>query len=147
MNPGLTITAPLFHFPVPMSFAARLIALRKEKGLTQQALAEACGIHVQQIKRYEAGSSQPTAEALKKLALTLHVSVDSLLFEEGERGPDEELRLQFEALSAMPPEEKAVARAVLDAIIVKNQVAGALERFSTPAATKAKKAARERAKA
>lgn len=146
MNPGLTISAPVFHFPVPMSFAAKLITLRKEKGFTQQSLAEACGIHVQQIKRYEAGSSQPTAEALKKLALTLHVSVDSLLFEDGERGPDEELRLQFEALSAMPPEEKAVAKAVLDAIIVKNQVAGALERFGTPAA-KGRKSARERAKA
>ena len=146
MNRGITILAPLF-LPGAMSFAAKLIALRKEKGLTQQALAEACSIHVQPIERYEAGSSQPSPETLKKLALTLHVSVDSLLFEEGERGPDEELRLQFDALSAMPPGEKAVAKAVLDASIVKNQVAGALERLSSPAANKAKKSARERAKA
>jgi hypothetical protein len=45
--------------------------------------------------------------------------------------PEEELQLQFEALSAMPPAKKAVAKAVLDASIVNNQVAGALERFST----------------
>jgi hypothetical protein len=31
----------------------------------------------------------------------------------------------------MPPAKKAVAKAVLDASIVNNQVAGALERFST----------------
>ena len=65
--------------------------------VTEQSLADAAGIHVQQIKRYEAGSSQPTAEALKKLALSLRVATDALLFEENERGPDEALKLQFEA--------------------------------------------------
>lgn len=110
-----------------MSFSARLIALRKQKGMTQQGLADATGIHVQQIKRYEAGHSQPTAEALKKLALALHVSSDTLLFEEGEREPGGALKLRFEAISALSPAEQEVAMAVLDAMIVKSQVAGVLE--------------------
>jgi transcriptional regulator with XRE-family HTH domain len=126
--------AHLHHWLATMSFSARLIGLRKQKGLTQQGLSDATGIHVQQIKRYEAGSSQPTAEALKKLAVALHVSADFLLFEEGEREPEEDLKLRFEAIAAMPPEEQDVAKAVLDAMIVKSQVAGALERVSKPAA-------------
>lgn len=133
----------LYHWLVSMSFSARVIALRKQRGLTQQGLADSSGIHVQQIKRYEAGSAQPTAEALKRLALSLHVTSDALLFEEGERDPDDDLKLRFEAIAAMLPEEQEVAKAVLDAIIVKSQVAGALERVNKPAA-KAVKPARAR---
>ncbi|RJF91953.1 XRE family transcriptional regulator [Noviherbaspirillum saxi] len=140
--------ACLHHWLSTMSFSARVIGLRKQKGLTQQSLADASGIHVQQIKRYEAGSAQPTAEALKKLALALHVTADFLLFEEGERELDDDLKLRFEAIAAMPSEEQAIAKAVLDAMIVKNQVAGALERVGRPApAAKEKKATAGRNKA
>jgi transcriptional regulator with XRE-family HTH domain len=121
-----------------MRFSARVIALRKQKGLTQQGLADASGIHVQRIKRYEAGSAQPTAEALKKLALALHARTDFLLFEEGERESDDDLKLRFEAIAAMRPEEQEAAKAVLDAIIVKSQVAGALARVSGQPAAKEK---------
>ena len=102
-----------------MSFSARLIALRKEKGFTQQTLAEAADIHVQQIKRYEAGTSQPSAEALKKIARTFSVSTDWLLFEEGERDPVAELRLQFEAVSRMPTQERQIIRELIDGMILK----------------------------
>jgi transcriptional regulator with XRE-family HTH domain len=113
--------AYLHHWYVTMSFSARVIAMRKQKGLTQQSLADASGIHVQQIKRYEAGNAQPTAEALKKLALALHVTSDFLLFEEGERGPSDDLALQFEAVSHMPDEEKRIIKALLDGMIIKYQ--------------------------
>lgn len=113
--------AYLHHWYVTMSFSARVIAMRKQKGLTQQSLADASGIHVQQIKRYESGNAQPTAEALKKLALALHVTSDFLLFEEGERGPSDDLALQFEAVSHMPDEEKRIIKALLDGMIIKYQ--------------------------
>ncbi len=68
------------------------------------------------------------------------VSADALLLDESERGPDEDLRFQFEALSAMSPEEKQVAKSVLEAMIMKSQVtgavAGALARVSPPATKK-----------
>jgi len=48
--------------------------LRKQKGLTQQALADALDLHITQLKRYEAGSSQPSLEAVKKIAQTLRVT-------------------------------------------------------------------------
>ena len=128
-----------------MSFAERIVSLRKQQKLTQQGLSDATGIHVQQIKRYEAGSSQPTAEALKKLALVLHVTSDFLLFEEGERDPEDDLKLRFEAITAMSPEDQGVAKAVLDAIIVKSQLTGTLERMAQPAAKSKKPAPRRKA--
>ena len=41
----------------PMQFSSRLIQFRKPQGLTQQALADAGQTHVNQIKRYEAGTA------------------------------------------------------------------------------------------
>lgn len=65
----------------------RLTAARKERGLTQAALAERVGIHVTQVRRYEAGSSAPTLGVLRKIAMSLNVTTDSLVFDDGERGP------------------------------------------------------------
>jgi transcriptional regulator with XRE-family HTH domain len=104
----------------PMSLSARLIQLRRERDWTQQDVAEQVGLHVNQIKRYEAGSAQPSLEGLKKLARAFSVSTDWLLFEDAERGPDEDLRLQFEAMSQLTPEEKEVARQVLEGLLIKH---------------------------
>ena len=106
---------------IRMSFPHRLAALRKERGLTQQGLADAIGLHVTQVKRYEAGQSQPSAEALRKMALALNITTDSLLFDNTERGPDDELRLQFEAVCKMPPEDKRVVKALLEGMILKHE--------------------------
>ncbi len=48
-------------------------------------------------------------------------ALDFLSFGPEERGPDEELRLQFEAVSHMPPEEKRIVQALLEGMIVKYQ--------------------------
>lgn len=60
---------------------------RKSKNMTQQVLADASGIHVTQIRRYEGGKSQQTADIVRRLALGLSVSADVLLFDPEERGP------------------------------------------------------------
>jgi transcriptional regulator with XRE-family HTH domain len=103
-----------------MSLANRLSTLRKERGLTQQALGDLAEVHMMQIHRYEAGSSKPSIEVLKKLARALRVSTDELLFEKDERGPDDELRLQFEAISRLDEKEKHVVIEVLDGLLLKH---------------------------
>lgn len=113
-----------------MSFSQRVVTLRKQRGLTQQGLSDATGIHVQQIKRYESGSSLPTADALKKLAVVLHVTSDFLLFEPEEREPKEDMKLRFEALAAISATDQAVVKAVIDAIIVKSQITQAVTEAS-----------------
>jgi len=104
-----------------VDFPRHLAELRKQRNLTQQALADRVGIHVVQLRRYEAGSSQPTLEVIRKLAVALSVSADVLLFGKGERGPDEDLRLQFEAVARFDAEEKKVVRSVLEGMILKHE--------------------------
>ena len=103
-----------------MSFPERVVTLRKQKSWTQQQLAEQVGVRVLQIRRYESGASQPTLDAIRRLALALGVTTDELIFDKDERGPDEDLRLQFEALTRFTPEEKKVAKAVLESLILKH---------------------------
>ncbi|MBB3257528.1 helix-turn-helix domain-containing protein [Paraburkholderia sp. WP4_3_2] len=113
-----------------MEFPERLTALRKARGLTQLALAEAIDLSVLQIRRYESGNSQPTLDVIRRLAVALGVSSDALVFDEGERGPDDVLRYQFETIARMPEQEQQLVRGVLDALILKNQVAGAMARVT-----------------
>lgn len=110
-----------FNRFVTLDFPERLAWLRKQKKLTQKALAEAVGIHVTQLRRYEAGTSQPTLDILRKLAVALSVSADLLLFDKEERGPDDDLRLQFEALSRLDDDDKKVVKTVLESILIKHE--------------------------
>ena len=102
-------------------FPTRMAELRKEKGFTQQQLAESVGVHVQQLKRYEGGISQPTLDVIRNMAMALGVSSDMLLFGKDERGPDEALKLQFEAVSKFDPESKKVVQQVLDSMILQQE--------------------------
>ncbi len=104
-----------------MSFPERVVTLRKQKNWTQQQLADQVGVRVLQIRRYESGASQPTLDAIRRLALALGVTTDELIFDKNERGPDEDLRLQFEAVSRFEPEEKKVVKALLEGLILKHE--------------------------
>jgi transcriptional regulator with XRE-family HTH domain len=107
---------------LPMDFPERLSTLRKERNLTQQVLAEKIGVHVVQLRRYEAGDSQPTLDVIRQIAIALGVSADMLIFDKDERGPDDDLRFQFEAVSRFTPDEKLLVKALLDSLILKHEV-------------------------
>jgi len=64
---------------------------------------------------------KPTLDVLRKLAVALSVTADLLLFDKNERGPDEDLRLQFETISRMPAEDKQIIKALLEGMIIKHQ--------------------------
>lgn len=128
-----------------MDFAQRLAAFRKERGLTQQALADRAAVHLTQINRYESGDSQPTLDVIRRLAIALTVSADELIFGD-ERGPDEDLRLQFEAISQFDEEDKELARGLLEGLILKHQAKQSVARAAARAAPAptARKAAAKR---
>lgn len=104
-----------------MDFPRRLAALRKERGLTQQALADMAGVHLSQMKRYEGGTSQPALDVLRNIAIALSVSADVLLFDSDERGPDEDFRLRFEALNRLDQDERAVVKELIDGMLLKHE--------------------------
>ena len=62
-----------------MKFPERLTELRKERGFTQQSLADSVDVHVSQIRRYEGGQTQPTLDVIRKLAISLGTSADMLV--------------------------------------------------------------------
>lgn len=111
-----------------MNFPSQLIKVRKKAKLTQQALADSVSIHVNQIRRYEAGAAQPTLDTFIRLAEVLSVSLDELVSDERERGLCEELALQFEAVNNMPEEERHIIRALLDGMILRYQAKKITER-------------------
>lgn len=105
----------------PMSIQQRLISLRRERDLTQQEMADTIGVHVNQIRRYEAAATQPSLDALKKIAVTMSISIDSLVFDDNERGPTDDLKLQFEAVCRLPDDDKKAVKLLLEGVILKHQ--------------------------
>lgn len=55
------------------------------------------------------------------LAIGLGVNLDALISDEGERGPDDVVRCQFETIACTPEQDQQLVRGVLDALIFKNQ--------------------------
>ena len=62
-----------------MNCGERIRALRKEVGETQKVVAEAIGVSVNQIVRFESGEQKPGFDNLWKLADHFQVTVDFLM--------------------------------------------------------------------
>jgi transcriptional regulator with XRE-family HTH domain len=104
-----------------MPFSDRLANLRKQRGLTQEALSDLIEITKTQVYRYESGTSQPTLDVIKKIAVALSVTADELIFEVEERQPDDSLNLLLEGVSRLDPDEKHVIREIIEGMLVKHQ--------------------------
>lgn len=68
-----------------MELKEKLVALRKEKGLTQLVVAEKLDVSKQAISRWELGTALPSTDNLKSLSELYGVPVDYLINEETER--------------------------------------------------------------
>ena len=62
-----------------LEIANRLVALRKENNLSQEALAEKLGISRQAVSKWERAEASPDTDNLIALAKLYHVSLDELL--------------------------------------------------------------------
>lgn len=68
-----------------MELKEKLVALRKEKGLTQLVVAEKLNVSRQAISRWESGTAQPSTDNLRCLGALYEVPIDYLVNEETER--------------------------------------------------------------
>ncbi len=64
--------------------ASTVRRLRRRAGLTQEELSERAGMGRATLARLEAGSVDPAASTLRKLAVALGVGVGELFGEEGD---------------------------------------------------------------
>ncbi|MGN1387028.1 MAG: helix-turn-helix domain-containing protein [Bacillus sp. (in: firmicutes)] len=62
-----------------MSFSDNLKAIRKEKNLSQEELAELLGVSRQAVSKWELGDGYPEVEKLLIIAGKLNVSLDNLM--------------------------------------------------------------------
>lgn len=62
-------------------FGKRVAELRKEKHLSQEDLADICGVHRTYIGAIERGEKSPTLNSVDKIAKGLDVSVKDLFYD------------------------------------------------------------------
>lgn len=108
----------------------RIRELRRERGLTQAALAQRLGISPSAVGMYEQGRRQPDTQTLRRMAQVFGVTVDALLEEETPRTLDglmDSIRTRLRAESAIMfdgvPLSEEDLDAVLDAMRIGAQVA------------------------
>lgn len=68
-----------------MELKEKLVALRKESGLTQLAVAEKLDVSRQAISRWESGTALPSTDNLKSLSALYGVPVDYLINDDATR--------------------------------------------------------------
>lgn len=97
--------------------------IRKEKGFTQKDLADAIGVDISSISKYETGVSFPSMEVTRKLADVLGVSADRIIGREmtdddevqqllREFKDNPELKILFDKVKNCTPEELKALMAV-----------------------------------
>jgi transcriptional regulator with XRE-family HTH domain len=100
---------------------ARIAQLRKEAGLSQQAVADSLEIAQQTYANYEVARARPSVSMLPTLAQLFGVSVDELLGLNrggaGRRGPTPLLQKQIERLTRLPKSQQRVVMQMLDGVL------------------------------
>ena len=110
-----------------MTFGERLRKLRKQRGLTQDQLAELAGMNGRHLSRFETGAIEPPVRTVRRLAEALGLALEELTQEAPQARlqslvPDEELLEQFKALSRIDEEDRKAIKRVIAAMLMKNQM-------------------------
>lgn len=126
--PGIIAAMPAKDSAFFQALGSRIAQARKERGMTQQALAEALGIAQQTLGHYEVARARIAADLLPRLADALDVSLDELLKGQptvrlhGKRGPASRLEQQLDAVTSLPKAKQKMVAELLDSVIVKAQM-------------------------
>ena len=100
---------------------ARIAQLRKDAGLSQQAVADSLEIAQQTYAHYEVARARPSVDMLPTLAQLFGVSVDELLGLHkngaGKRGPTPLLQKQIERLNQLPKAQQKIVMQMLDGVL------------------------------
>lgn len=117
-----------------MPLGERIKQLRKEKGWSQDELAQQISSDARQISRYENGKITPSAEALVKLAEVFDVSIDYLMVDQAPRRPlrveDDGLLEKLEDIRTLSEEDRASLFHILDAFVAKGKMKALAQHLS-----------------
>ena len=102
------------------ALGTRIAELRREQGLSQQALADELGIAQQTFAHYEVGRARMPVSLLPQLARLFGVGVDELLGLRngtGKRGPAPKFQKQLERIAQLPRAKQRVVIDMLDGVL------------------------------
>jgi transcriptional regulator with XRE-family HTH domain len=74
-------TSPQLNSAIQETLSRQVRAFRTEAGLTQQMLADKCGIYRTYLSRIEGGDANPSLNVLAALADTLNIEIHQLLMD------------------------------------------------------------------
>jgi transcriptional regulator with XRE-family HTH domain len=74
-------TSPQLNSAIQETLSRQVRAYRTEAGLTQQMLADKCGIYRTYLSRIEGGDANPSLNVLAALADTLNIEIHQLLMD------------------------------------------------------------------
>lgn len=111
--------------PIPaIKTGERIAALRKARGLSQEALAEVMGISRKQITDYETGKARMNDEMLARFSLVLGVSSDQLLglkdIDDLESIPALRVTRRIRDLEKLPEQKRKAILKTLDDLLKAN---------------------------
>lgn len=100
-----------------MSEIAKLVGqrirnYRKQRGLSQEKLAELCGCHPTYIGQIERGEKNATLESVEKIAAALNIGLATLFEKIGEKSDSIPLKC-YDFLSAKSKEEQEQLYSIL----------------------------------
>ena len=112
---GYTLTKEVMTMNVShVEMGGRIFALRKERGLTRERLAEMADISVQFLADLEKGRKSMTVTTLSKLASALLVTTDTIVTGKKDAPSDVEKEL-WDLCMSLPPEKQTQAAKLLRA--------------------------------
>ena len=125
----------------PAAVSATIRRLRRERGLTQEALAQAVGVSPQAISKWETGQTMPDITLLLPLSKELGIGVNELLGgnrrQELEKkyqqavsfGEEYSLMVSLEALEEFPDDEDFLYRRAFDELRIGERSGGGRRAF------------------
>lgn len=108
-----------------MSLSQQIHRLRKERGWTQEMLAEKVSVTHRHVSRWETARTRPSGRMLKRLAEVFGVLVDDLLGAEAEHGvsfADPEIAQRFRQLEELEPQDRAMVLRMIDVLATQKNV-------------------------
>ena len=105
-------------------FGINLKRLRSEKGLSQEAFAAKIGVHVTNLSKYEREKSVPSLEIAEKMARSLNVSLDEMVYGKQDQKArthitDDELLDLFNKTQDLSNDQKKTVVDLLSAFLLK----------------------------
>lgn len=116
-----------------MDFHEQLKALREAKELTQGQVAEMLGIAKNTYIGYEKGSTEPRLSELKKMCHLYSITLSELCMEADSRNIEQNLALQFEAVSQFGEEEMEAFNTLVESMVMRHHAkkAQAMSKYKT----------------